>query len=404
MSAPIVVTGLGFVTPLGTGAQAVWNAWVNGDSGVRRLGRDDPRLARGVDPTALPEVGRAGFVRGFQPREHIRSPHLRRMDWCSRMIVACATQAVRDAELSFDDEDAQIRTGLVIGSCFGNQRETQTYMTRVLRQGAAAGQPILFPNLVLNAAAGYAAIELSVRGPNLSVSEHEASGEIAVVAAVDLLRSGQCDRVIVGGVDEFGALYLSALRERRLLDAESAPGAPRKDARRGRIIPGEGAAAFVLERQADAYARGRVPHAAIGEARSGAVRASPYAAPEPRKAADRLLRLLETPGTPVRPVSAVIGGANGSRLRDDLDRTVLDAIEARQSTPASYVRLDPLVGDWPARGALAVALGSLALSRGSLPGSTPLRSAPLERIFVPGSGRSGVLVSIAIDVLASSQP
>lgn len=395
MSPSIVVTGLGFVSPLGTGAEEVWRNWSNADAGVRRLEEDDPRLARGVDPVALPDVGRAGFVRGFQPKDHIRSTHLRRMDWCSRMLVASATQAVSDAELEIESDTERARTALVFGSCFGNQRETQKYMERVLRRGPAAGQPILFPNLVLNAAGGYAAIELGIQGPNLSVSDHEASGEIAVATAVDLLRAQMCDRVIVGGADEFGSVYLGALRERRLLAPGSTPSAPRPSARRGEIVPGEGAAVMVLERADTAEARGVRGYAELTEARTVAIEAGPYEAPEPEAAARRLVDSIPLGD---RSVSALLGGANGSRPRDALDAAVLGELERRQSSAPSHVRIDPLVGDWPARGAFTTALACLALRHGHLPGIES--EGPPERVLVPGSGRSGALVPVLVDLLA----
>lgn len=395
MTDPVVVTGLGFVSPLGTGADEVWSRWSRGSSGVRHLESDDPRLARGVDPIALPPVGRAGFVRGFDPKRHIRSPHLRRMDWCSRMIVASATQAVADARLDLEDETTQTRTGLVVGSCFGNQRETQKYMDRVLDRGPAAGQPILFPNLVLNASGGYAAIELSIRGPNVSVSEHEASGEVAIATAVELLDGGLCDRVVVAGGDEFGAVYLDALRERRLLAPETAPDRTRDDARRGALIPGEGAAALVLERASDTRARAHPACAVVSCVGLGSIECSPYLAPDPERAARELVERIEE--APNRPVSAVFGGANGTEPRDSLDRAVLDSLGARQKTPPDYLRFDDLVGDWPSRGVFIAALAGLALRERHAPG---IARSPIERIVVPGSGRSGVLVPLVLDVLA----
>lgn len=391
MSESVAVTGLGFVCPLGTGREAVWEAWTAGTSGVRRLAEGDPRLARGVDPIALPEVGRAGFVRDFQPKKHIRSSHLRRMDWCSRMIVACATQAATDADLPLGDGADRVRTGLVVGSCFGNQRETQRYMDRVFRNGPGAGQPILFPNLVLNAAGGYAAIELSIQGPNLTVSEHEASGEVAVAAAVELLDSGMCDRVVVGGADEISSVYLGALRDRRLLDGGSSPAAARPDASRGRLVPGEGAAALVLERTAEARQRGRIPYATVAAPHCPAVPAGPYEAPQPGEAAEHLCDAVEP-----APVGAVIGGANGTRPREELDRSLLEALSRRHAGTAGYLRLDGLVGDWPSRGTLSVALAALAIHAGALPGLPPGNGASLERILVPGSGRSGVLVPVVV--------
>src|SRR5262249_9129189 len=158
-----VITGIGLVTPLGTGRAAVWSAFAAGSSGVRELAGGDSRLAAGIDPTPLPEAGRAGWVQGFVPRAHIASAHLRRMDWVSRMLVAATRLAFADAGLDPLDESLSESASLVVGSCFGNQRETATYLERLFTVGAAAGQPLLFPNLVLNAAAGYAAIELGLQ-------------------------------------------------------------------------------------------------------------------------------------------------------------------------------------------------------------------------------------------------
>ena len=109
-SDPIVVTGLGAVSPLGTGAEAVWGAFAEGRSGIRELGPDDDRLAPGVDPAPMDAVRRAGWVRGFQPREHVRSSQLRRMDWCSRMAVAALRQACSDAGLLPLDDATSVRT------------------------------------------------------------------------------------------------------------------------------------------------------------------------------------------------------------------------------------------------------------------------------------------------------
>jgi len=406
MSEPIVVTGLGFVTPLGTGIEEVWSAFTEHRSGVRLLGEDDPRTARGVDPNPLPPSGRAGLVRGFQPRDHVKSPHLRRMDWFSRMVVAATAQAFSDTATSDLDDEARSRCAIVIGSRFGNQRETSRYLERVIRAGPCAGQPLLFPNLVLNAAAGYAAIELGLRGPNLTVSEHEASGEAAVANAMDLLRGGLADLVVVGGADEFGEVYLDALRERRLLDPESVPpGSPRRSTR-GTMVPGEGAAALVLETASHARARGRAPYAAVACARSGALPAAPYGFPEPTAAAERLLALTGNgSGAPLQ-VAGLIGGASGAAPRDAIDGALLEALRARQAEPVTYVRLDRLVGEWGGRGALAVALASLAIARGNLPAldpGSPEAAAAIApgRILVPGAARGGVLVPVVVESAAN---
>jgi 3-oxoacyl-[acyl-carrier-protein] synthase II len=399
MSEPIVVTGVGVVSPLGTGARAAWRAFAAGESGIRTLVEGDDRLERGVDPVPLPDAGSAGWVRGFRPREHIVSPQLRRMDWCSRMLVASVRQAFDDAGALPLAEQIRPRTGLVVGSCFGNQRETEVYLQRVLKSGPAAGQPLLFPNLVLNASAGYAAIELDVQGPNICVAEHEASGEAAVAMALGLLASGACDLVCAAGVDELSAILLSALSDRRLLHPDAMPPERRAAAMRagrglrGEVLPGEGAAALVLERAAHAAARGVAPYATLAAARIGATPAPAYGfAADADAAAARLLELADVPGP---AVGGVIGGASGLARRDALDAAVLRALEQRGVERPGYAPFKRLVGDFGAAGALGAVLASLALDAGLLPGSPPAREP--QRLLVVGAARGGALLPIVLD-------
>ena len=403
---PIVVTGLGAVCPLGTGAASVWRAFVAGESGIRALTPDDDRLAPGVDVTPVAPVRRAGWVRGFRPRDHVRSPQLRRMDWCSRMAVASIRQAFEDAALLPLDDATSTRTALVVGSCYGNQRETAVYLQRVFASGPAAGQPLLFPNLVLNAAAGYAAIELDVRGPNVCVAEHEASGEAALATALDLLESGACDVACIAGVDEIGAVQLDALSDLRLLHPDAAPepeGRRRRPGRKGAILPGEGAAALVLERASHAAARGVAAYARLACARIGALAEdrSPYGFPHDAAAAAARLLDLADAGDP--EIDGVVGCANGLALRDALDTAVLDRLRAG-GRPVAYAPFRRLVGDWGTAGALGAVLGCLALDAGDLPrvpgdadaAATQSVRSP-KRLLIIGAARGGVLVPVVLD-------
>lgn len=408
MSEPILVTGLGAVCPLGTGADDVWRAFVAGDGGIRTLAPDDERLERGVDVAPQTEAGRAGWVRGFRPREHVLSPQLRRMDWCSRMLVAAVRQSLQDAALLPLGEDTAPRTALVVGSCYGNQRETAVYLQRVFAAGPAAGQPMLFPNLVLNAAAGYAAIELAVQGPNVCVAEHEASGEAAIATALDLLAAGACDVACVAGVDEIGSVQLDVLADLRLLHPDSLPAvraaraAAARRGRQGRLVPGEGAAALVLEPASRATARGVGGYATLAAARVGSTRASAYGFPrDARDAARRLLALAATPGP---AVSAVVGGASGLPSRDALDAAVLQQLRDAASDAVGYAPFRRLTGDWGAAGALAAVLAARALDARVLPGCPATQDAPAtdrtmepNRLLIVGAARGGVLAPVVLD-------
>ncbi|HEY8516733.1 MAG TPA: beta-ketoacyl synthase N-terminal-like domain-containing protein [Candidatus Binatia bacterium] len=401
MKDPVVVSGIGVVSPLGTGRDAAWRAFAAGESGIRVLAEGDDRLATGVDPNPLPALGRAGWVRGFRPREHVRSPHLRRMDWCSRMLVAAVRQAFADAALEPLAEDARPRTALVVGSAYGNQRETEIYLDRVLTNGLGAAQPMLFPNLVLNAAAGYAAIELGIEGPNLCVAEHEASGESAIAAAWDLLASDACDVVCAAGVDEMSNFLVDQLTRRRLLHPESMTEERRQRAERtgrgarGRVVPGEGAAALVLERASHARARGR---AASVELVAACVASAPASAYEfPRDADAAAARLLAVAGLEPGSVDGVVGGPTGIASRDAIEAAVRQRLAGSDASHVACCDFRRLVGDWNAAGALGAALAALALERGLLPlgdaGEQVTSPAP-RRLLVAGVARGGALVPL----------
>jgi 3-oxoacyl-[acyl-carrier-protein] synthase II len=399
----IVVTGIGAVSPLGIGAARVWSSFVARRSGIVDRTELDPERDKLFPP---PErAGRAGYVRGFEPRELIRSPQLRRMDWCSRMAAAAARLAMADAGLLPLTHERSEDSAIVVGSCYGNQRETEQFLDRVFASGGSGAPPFIFPNLVLNAPAAYAAIELDVQGPNLTVSEHEASGEAALVAAIDLLRGGAASRVCAGGVDEFGSVYLEALRDRRILHPDSLPrderGRAHAHARgvRGNVVPGEGSAMLVIERGASARARGARIYADIECARIGGTPAGTYGfARDVDVAAETLLGLVAGED---KVIDGVIGGADGSAARDALDRAVLRAIAVRQTEPVTYAPFRRLTGEWGAVGALGVALAALALDAGHLP-ALPLGEEPLagstgpKRILVVGTARSGVLAPVLL--------
>jgi 3-oxoacyl-[acyl-carrier-protein] synthase II len=392
MSDSIVITGAGLVTPLGTGRDSVWQALLAGESGVRQLLDDDPRLARGVDPDRRMRAVFGGFVKGFQPREIIRSRQLRRMDWISRLITASTRLAVADAAAEETIAAAPTRVAIVAGSCFGPQRETQEYMDRVLERGIGSGQPFLFPNLVLNAASGWAAIELGVQGPNLMVSAHEASGEIAIVTALDLLQADQVDLVIACAAEEFGDVLTGALHDLRLLDPRCLPEGGADGPQHDHIVPGEGGAALVLERESRARERGQRPLATLADATSFATegaRAHSFS-----RAAETTADIAQWLGS--RRPRALVGGTAGGRARSALD----DALRATLGVDR-FIGLRDSVGESASAGVLAAALAALACSSGRWPGlaiDTPTRQAPTfgDGILVVGAGRSGLVAPLLI--------
>ena len=146
-SPPIAVTGIGIVSSIGVGRAAFWDALCAGVSGITPI----EGLLR---PDGAPRI--AAPVGEFAARELIHSPQLRRMDRLSRMAVAASRLALTDARIAPDDVAAE-RAGIVFGTALGDIEDSSTYLERIFTRGPAAASPMVFPNLVMNAPAGYVA-------------------------------------------------------------------------------------------------------------------------------------------------------------------------------------------------------------------------------------------------------
>src|SRR5205823_4840464 len=160
--------------------------------------------------TVPPGAGPAAEVPAVETRAHVRSPLGRRIDHVSLFALAACRLALLDAGL--DPTDLPLgRTGLALGSEFGNLDETTTFLDRLFAHGAA--NPLLFPNLVMNAPLSYTTIELGLTGPSAMLSAGEVSGEAAVAWGAELVAEGGADVCLAGGVDELGEVLHQALHE-----------------------------------------------------------------------------------------------------------------------------------------------------------------------------------------------
>ncbi|MGD9765218.1 MAG: beta-ketoacyl synthase N-terminal-like domain-containing protein [Candidatus Binatia bacterium] len=388
-AAPIAVTGIGVVSPIGVGAAQFWGALCAGRSGVTAV--DDAMRAE-----TLPRLSAA--VRGFASREFISSPHHRRMDGLSRFIVAACRMALDDAAVPRDT--ASERMGIVVGSALGDVRDSTQHLNRVFLHGPAAVSPMLFPNLVLNAPASYAAMVLGATGVNLTVAQSEVSGEAAIALGCDLVRSGQADVVLAGGGDQIAPIVVDAARRAGALAGQrggrewSSP----YDAERSGVVFGEGAAILVLEPLARARERGAAIYACIEEIAFFAVPAPRYG--WPRCAGDGLPALAAL--CDGAAVDLVCGGANSTRRLDACELELFASLAPARDAVLTSIK--GAVGEFGAAGALSAAAACLALRDQVAPplcnlrtpaaGAirlAPVRAEPLhgERALVCGIARGG---------------
>lgn len=252
MNTPVVVTGIGMVSPLGLGRSAFAEALFSGESGITPLTLFDP----GPDRPRL-----AAQVTNFKAQEYIRPATARRMDRLSQMVAAAARMAADDAGLTVTPDNRD-RIGVMLGTCFGGTDVAATFGKVLFGEGPRRVNPILVPNTVMNAPAGHLAIELGVRGINTTVNHREVAAETALAYGASQLRNGRATAIFSGGGDILSPFAVSVFHHFRALSPQDDgdEGAYPFDKRANGLVLGEGAAILCLETLAAAEQRGTQPY------------------------------------------------------------------------------------------------------------------------------------------------
>lgn len=381
----VVVTGVGVVSPLGP-ASAFWQALVAGTSGIAAVKDADA-------PTPRLEAR----ARDWNARDHVKPALLRRMDRCSQMVVTACRMALGDAALTLAGSDAEA-AGVVLGTAFGNLTESEDFLRGLFAKGPALANPLTFPNLVLNAPTGYVAMDLGIRGPNLTVVRGEASGEAALALAYDTIVTGQADVLLAGGVDELSPALRRIHADLHLLSPGKDGGEEWSspfDRDRNGMVMGEGAAMLVLESETHARARGaRVRAELVGHA-SESLPASPHdwptvaTAAAARDLASALAALGFRSGSRDDGATLVVSCANSTRRLDAVESARLATLLGDPDGRTLVTSLKGSIGDCGAAGALGAAAAVLALEAGDVPRLGALRvpdprcRLPLARLDTP---------------------
>ncbi len=252
----VVVTGLGCVSPLGVGAEATWQAAVEGRSAVSE--------SASFDASDFPSRI-AGGVEGALDLGDLPEKEVRRFDRVILLALAASLEAWRGSGLDggVDPE----RAGVALGSGIGGLGTFEASHRVLLERGPRRVSPFTIPMIIGNMPAGVVAIRLGLRGPNLCHVSACATGSHNLGEAARLIERGDADVMLAGGSEAANTpLALSSFASMRALstrnDAPAAASRPFDRDRDGFVI-GEGAAVLVLEALDHARARGARVHAEL---------------------------------------------------------------------------------------------------------------------------------------------
>jgi len=342
----VVVTGVGAVSPFGIGLDELVQGM---ERGVTAISSDDSLSELARSTLRAPIAG--GYEKSIDPR------YLRRLDQIGRLVLASARLALGEAELDINRQLSE-QIGMIFGTCTGPIETVSELAVTIHERGPDRVNPKLFPNSVMNAAAGHACLSFSIRGPLSTLATGCVAGLSAVGYAADLIRDGEASAMLAIAADEFTPMLHAGFDHLGLITADRMT--PYDRARSGMAL-GSAGACLVLE-SLD-HARERGAHI-VGEVLSTVTTADAFRIagnnPDGRAWAESMSRAIDSAGLDVDDIGVVHGDSRGTWVIDQAE-------------------VAALAGLWPTS---APALSNLSAMTGHIHSTTPMLS--LAAALVPG--------------------
>jgi len=246
----VVVTGIGLVSPLGTGTDKNWQALLRGESGIAPLTRFD---------VSRHATRFGGEVKDFDPLLFVDRKEVRKMDPFTQFAMAAAHLAVEDSGIAPGDLQSD-RAGTYVGSGVGGLGSIEEWHTVLLEKGPERVSPFFLIQAIINEASGQISIRYGAKGPNCANATACSTGTHAIGDSFRMIARGEVDIMIAGGAEApltplslAGFNAMKALSERN--DAPAKASRP-FDAQRDGFVMGEGSGVLILEELGRALKRG----------------------------------------------------------------------------------------------------------------------------------------------------
>ncbi|HEX9022970.1 MAG TPA: beta-ketoacyl-ACP synthase II [Geobacteraceae bacterium] len=253
----VVVTGVGVVSPLGTGNRKNWDALVAGESGIGPITH--------FDASDFP-VRIAGEVKDFVAEDFIEKKEIKKMDLFIQYALGAAQFAMEDSGLKITEENAE-RVGVLVGAGLGGLPSIERYHTALLEGGYKKISPFFIPMLIINLAPGHISMRYGAKGPNISSVSACATSTHSIGDAYQIIRRGDADAMIAGGTESTvtplgigGFAVMKALSDRN--DDPKGASRPFEKNRNG-FVMGEGSGIVILEEYEMARKRGAKIYAEV---------------------------------------------------------------------------------------------------------------------------------------------
>jgi 3-oxoacyl-[acyl-carrier-protein] synthase II len=360
----VVVTGLGLVSPLGTGLEKNWQALIAGRSGIRKIDRFP-----NIDAFASRI---AGQVPDFRAEDFIEPKEIKKMDLFIQYSVAAASMAAEDGSFKVDPEDAE-NVGVIIGVGLCGIDTIEATERAYLDGGPRKISPFFIPKVISNLAPGQIAIRHGAKGVNWTPTSACASGTHAIGEAYHLIRRGLQDAVIAGGAESAitplgvgGFASMKALSTRN--DEPERASRPFDKERDGFIIA-EGSGVLILEERDRALKRGGKIYAeVIGYGANGDAYHITAPAPEGEGAARCMRLALKDAGIAPTDVDYINAHGTSTEYNDANETQAIKKVFGEQAFKLAVSSTKSMTGHLlGAAGAVEGVFSVLTLQHGIIP-------------------------------------
>ena len=200
----VVVTGLGAVTPLATGAEETWARLLKSESSAATIRKfETADLATNYACEIKPKSDE--FPDGFDPDEWVEPKEQRRVDGFIVYGLAAARQALQDSGFVAETEEQQFRSGVLVGSGIGGLQGIEEGARILAEKGPRRLSPFFIPGRLINLLSGHISIENQFKGPNHAVVTACSTGAHAIGDAARIIALDDADVMVAGGAEAAAA-------------------------------------------------------------------------------------------------------------------------------------------------------------------------------------------------------
>ena len=321
MKRRIVVTGLGMVTPLGTGVQKTWYALLKGQSGIDKISLFD---ASGF-PCQI-----AGEVKDFNPEDFIELKEQKKMDRFIHLAIGAAAFAVEDSGLKITSSN-ELRVGVSVGSGIGGLPAIEKYHSVLMEKGPRRISPFFIPMVIVNLAAGQISMRYGAKGPNAAAATACATGSHSIGDAFKIIQRNDADVMIAGGcesaISPLGIAGFSAMKALSTRNHEPQKASRPFDKDRDGFIMGEGAGIIILEALEHALSRdARIYAEIVGYGMSADAYHITSPSPDATGAIKSMNMAIEDAGIQAEEVNYINAHGTSTKQNDELETLAIKKV------------------------------------------------------------------------------